>query len=568
MNTTEKEWKKKNDYVNTFEDFINTKDKNDLAFPESDPYVKNLKETADFIRHLNPSKTYTVMADYDSDGICSATIMHKILVMLGVKDIRMRFPKRFSEGYGLSMKAVDECPENSILITVDNGIAAVDQVRAAKEKGITVVVTDHHMPREDGVIPDADMIIDPNAIFDGETYRNYCGAGIAFRIMKELFPDAYEQLAKMEVFAGIATVTDVMELKGDNRNLVRHAIRNIRSGHITAGLRAVLNEFNIENICEDDFGFSIGPAFNAAGRLEDDGARIVYNLVSKEYAQSAMEAVFFESELEEMAKNLIALNQKRQDLVLQAMDETVTIMKDHPAGKPVIIEMNVSSGIVGIIAGRLAEQFHAPAIVFSETGDILKGSGRTYGNVHLKHLLDETKEYLLGYGGHAGAAGLSIAPENLNCFRDAFNKAYMKAKPAETSDSSLTYDFEISVNEIPETVRMMERYAPYGQGNRKPIVLIRDFDLEPVNGTYHRIMGRNKDHVKVNGPNGISGLLFGQAEKYKADGLPKRLDVIGCLSENTFRGLTSPQVEIEDYHKHLDATASSKVFDFSDFLVG
>lgn len=568
-------WKKRDKSVNTFEDFLKKKDINDLVSPKRDPYVKNLKEVCQFIASADRAKTWTIMADYDADGICSGTIMHKVVQLLGVKDIRVRFPRRFSEGYGLSMKVVDECPENSILVTVDNGIAAVDEIKKAKEKGITVIVTDHHMAREDGTIPNADAVIDPNAIYDDETYRNYCGAGIAYRIMKELFPNSPD-LRKMEVFAGIATVTDVMELTGDNRNLVRDAINLINSGEMTNGLRALVHEFGIEYISEGDFGFTLGPAFNAAGRMLDDGAFLVYDLISRDFPETPEEMFTFDAMLSSKAQELINLNKQRQDAVLNAMEEVHSMTENMKVGMPVVIEMDdVSSGIVGIIAGKLAEEFKAPAIVFSaveqENGEtLLKGSGRTYGDVHLKHLLDSLKVYLVGYGGHAGAAGLSLKPKNLNEFKEKFMAKYIKLKPKSSGNEDVEeYDFDVKPENLAELVTEMRKYAPYGQGNRKPVVRIVDFDLVKNNsGSCHTIMGRNKNHVKVNGPYNISGLLFGQAERYTEDGYPKRIDIIGIPSENVFRGESRQQIEISDYAVHVESVHSDTVIDFSSFLMG
>lgn len=244
--------------------------------PDPEPYLYGLRESVAFLKQTVGSITCIyIFADYDCDGIMSGIILY-LSIQEYVKDIpvQIRFPRRFSEGYGISEKAVDEIPDGSLLLTVDNGITAVTPIQKAKEKGVRVIILDHHLAGD--ILPDADWIVDPHTETNS-AFQDYCGAGLAYRFAKELLPKDHPLLDKLLVFAGIATVADMVPLLGANRYLVQKSLEYINAGIGTDGLRALLRILNVRHITEETYGFLIGPICNASGRILDNGAKDVFH---------------------------------------------------------------------------------------------------------------------------------------------------------------------------------------------------------------------------------------------------------------------------------------------------
>lgn len=238
-----------------------------VLLSEKEPFIKNLKETVELILN-NKGKPFHIVGDYDTDAICATAIMEAGLRRGGIH-ASTRLPKRFSEGYGLSKKIIDEI-DSGVIITVDNGIAAHDAIKAAKEKGLIVIVTDHHLAPENEngiqIFPPADIIVDP-AVENESEFHAYCGAAVAYRIVKELAP-AFDMTSLM-ILASIATVADVMPLVGANRKLVIDGLKAVNSGKGVTGLRVLLQKIKLtSHITEDDYGFKLGPIFNACRTAE------------------------------------------------------------------------------------------------------------------------------------------------------------------------------------------------------------------------------------------------------------------------------------------------------------
>lgn len=232
------------------------------------PYIKNLKEAVALLKE-HKNDIIHIVADYDVDGICSACIMIYGLYMAGMR-FTYRLPHRFSEGYGLSEKIINEI-DSGVVITVDNGIAAHSAIRKAKEKGLTVIVTDHHqavMENQHAILPDADIIVDPSVESESE-FHDFCGAGIAYQFVQELLG---KEIIELMVLAAIATVADVMPLVGVNHQLVKDGIDALNKGYGIPGILSLLQAKNKSVVTEEDFGFYLGPILNAPGRLMDNGS--------------------------------------------------------------------------------------------------------------------------------------------------------------------------------------------------------------------------------------------------------------------------------------------------------
>lgn len=497
------------------------------------PKIVNLKEGVSLVYKFikeNPDKKIYCVGDYDVDGVSASSIVDWGFQKLG-KEITVRIPKRLSEGYGLSSKIIDEFEDNALVITVDNGIAAISAIEKAKSRGMTVIVIDHHLPSKalDGSfeLPPADIIIDPH-IYEESEYKPLCGAALAYYFVKEMFPDA--KLIPLLVLASIATVTDVMPLTGVNRTLVKDGIDALNKGICVPGLAQLIKEKNLSCINEEDYGFLIGPIFNASGRLYDNGGSKVVDVLTSKRSNP---------ELPYLVHRLISINEKRKSVVKESMIIAESLVTSE---RPIVIHHpSFEEGVVGIIAGQLAEKYQTPCIVFTTTPNgIYKGSGRSTENFHLKNTLDKIQDTMIGFGGHAGAAGISVNPENFENFKKAFVEAadYKETLP---DDNSVFYDIDITENSIPDMIEELKLYAPFGEGNPKPVFHLT---LDLSDGEYNVIGDGSHFSITMNDYK-IMG--FHMAEKYERLGRPKEIEAVVYLSENWFNGRCTRQVELIDF---------------------
>lgn len=512
----------------------------EMLSPKEDPYLEQLEEAVEMLSKAVHNGTHiTICGDYDADGVTASAILYMALTQIVAdEDVTVRLPRRFSEGFGLSEKAVSEIQEG-LLVTVDNGIAAVEAVQLAKNKGLTVLVTDHHLIREDGIIPNADCILNPHVPGDKSEFDGYCGAGLAYRMAKLLLGDNHPIMDYLVQLAALGTVADVMALLHDNRNIVKKGLK-LMSEKPKYGLCAIQRQFDIEGIVnEEDIGFKLGPVINAAGRLLDNGAMKAFNtLVCTD-----------EAEAHEYAKELYELNEKRKQMVKDAMDEVEKIINEDclHGDSPLIVAGDFSEGIVGILAGRLVEKYNVPAIVLAtlDNGKTLKGSGRTYGDLNLKELLDSASDLMIKYGGHQGAAGLSLLADNLEAFRERLRDNLPEIHAAEVST---LYDLEIVPEDFDTVYPEIEKYAPYGEGNPGIIFKISGFRLSPRAGKFFNKLGSDATALKLFGAN-ADAIGFGLVSKYEDEGEPRTCDLYGTLSKNTFYGKTTRQIELLDVER-------------------
>lgn len=564
-------WEKRNPSFNTVEQVVeeNTGIKISELLrsqeTDEDPYLYGLEECVSIVKGcIERNVDISIVGDYDADGVTSTTILS-----LGIEEITQRkpmvhIPKRFSEGYGLNMSIVEKIP-SGLMITVDNGIAAVEQIKRAKEKGLTVVVIDHHIKRDDGIIPPADAVLDPNAI-EGSAYTYYCGAGLAYRFIKALNPDTKLD-KKLIALAGIGTVADVMMLQGANRYLVKQSLQYVKTGYVTYGLFNLLKAVDMPvEPTSTDYGFKIGPCINASGRLYDDGGDRVYDLLLKDCVPNSYEMFEMEQEVREMAQEIVDTNEARKELVFTTMQTVYESIGEVKTAPIVLYIPKLHEGIVGIIAGKLAEKYNMPAIVLTDSSKkgILKGSGRSVPEVHMKKLLDKVSSYLIGYGGHAGAAGLSLYKDSLDMFRQCLESELKDVKL--TPPDIVYYDLEICEKDIPDMAEHLKKYEPYGEGNPKIRFLLENFTASPKGSSHYVIMGSQKDHVKIIG-NNISLMGFGMAQRYSEDGFPMNIDVIGELGINYFNGQVYYQLEIVDYKiRNIKTETYSRLADVLQFI--
>lgn len=502
-------------------------------------HVKNLKDAAIMIRDAVMNyRDIRCIGDYDVDGVMSCSIFDLSLRSLGYIPT-IRIPRRFSEGYGLNKKIIDEITSNDVLIvTIDNGIAAHEAIQLAKEKGYDVIIIDHHELPEDAPLPNADIIVDPHVLKDDGDFKDYCGAGLAYKLAIEMGVD--EKTLKICLgLAAIATIADVVSLKYDNWNIVRKGLKTLTttSGR-TIGLSALLNACNLSShLTEHDVGFKIGPIINAAGRLLDNGAELPYDLiVNSTDMETATKKV----------KKLFELNDKRKELTYHFSQKIIEKIGSEKIFTPLVLfEQDMPEGIIGIVSGKISEKYKVPCFLMTqiESGDY-KGSARSYGDFNIKAIMDINADIFLKYGGHKAAAGFTIPATNFEKMVEIFSTY----REFNLTEEPTYYDLEISSSQIQASFEELKKYAPYGVGNPRPLFLIKNFCTYPFGGNNFIYLSEGKT-IKLYSKD-ITAIGFQMAELFKKLDKPNELNMIAYISENNYQKL-SIQLVIKDMEKAI-----------------
>ena len=517
----------------------------ELLSPDTVPpdCVDGIPEAARAIQFAIENKIpVKIVGDYDVDGITSTAILTKLLNYYGVEPSTY-IPKRFTDGYGVSEKILAGV-KNTLIITVDNGIAAGDVLDKAVEEGRNgVVVLDHHLP--DGREPkNAIAVVDPYLHPDLNEFTEYCGAGLAFKLAEYMLLDeplamAEKLLNDIQVLACFGTIADSMPLIGDNRRIVMDGIALVNSGRamLSQGISQLLtigcngNEFSVETV-----SYNIAPLINAPGRLYNAGGT------------SSLKMLMCDDPIEAQTygAKMVQINKQRQTQVstwMKKIQEALSKAPDEIA--PVVVfEPEMPEGLVGLVAGKLASTYHCPAIVMvrGENG-IVKGSARTYGEFHIKDMLDTMSSLFTTYGGHAGAAGISLMQSDIEEFRQKV-RAYFKDYQTSGGGEYVLYDVVLAPEDVPAALEVIKKYQPLGQGVPNPVCRINQF---AVDAPFY--MGADKSHIKFPGQN-FAAVAFGMAGQYAEQGQPKSIDMVGTIGENTFQGRTTTQVMLQDFKPH------------------
>lgn len=500
---------------------------------------------------VKAGKYIRIMGDYDVDGVTSTYILYKGLTGLGAKCDKF-IPHRITDGYGLHEPAIRDAYEAGVqvILTCDNGIAAANEIKLAKELGMTVVVTDHHevpyTEDESGtrhyIIPDADAVIDPKRPEDDGVFKEICGAVVAWKFMGCLYKKfGKEQEFKNSDFlevASLGTVCDVMELQHDNRAIVKEGLKKMQNTS-NIGLQALLEVLGLRDkaLTSYDYGFKIGPCINAEGRL--DTANEAFDLLVETDYDTAIKR----------AEQMRDLNVERQNLTKEGMEEAFKIIDAEMQDDKVLVVYlpEAHESIAGIIAGKIRERYCKPAFVLTQgDGDFLKGSGRSIEAYSMYEKLVEVKDLMLGFGGHPMAAGLSLKEENLEKFRQELNvrSGLTDADfiPKVMIDVILPVDF-LTQNFI----RQLEILEPFGKGNEKPV-----FAQSSVKANRAEIIGKNKNVLKItfNSRNCKSGVCFHDIETKEQflnqNGKLYDFKMLYYPTLNEWNGVTSIQANVQD----------------------
>ncbi len=526
--------------------------------------MKNVDEGVKLLERLiKEEKKIRIIGDYDVDGICATYILKHILNAMGAR-VDAAIPHRVKDGYGLNENLIQNALEDGIeaVITCDNGIAASDAVKLAKENGMIVIVTDHHevpfvMDGEKKIqqLPCADIIIDPKQ--EGETYpfTGICGAVVAYKLMDALmektsFPFRDKLLTECMEFAALATVCDVMDLKDENRILVKEGMSRMRNS-ANYGLRALIevNGLLEEHLSTYHLGFVIGPCMNATGRL--DSATKSLELLE---AESYDKALTLACELKEM-------NESRKNMTQKGVEKAGELVGEDPKDSVLIIYLpEVHESLAGIIAGRMKEKYYRPVFVLTDAEDGLKGSGRSIEAYHMYDEMNKVKELFTKFGGHKMAAGCSLEKKNLEILREEINK-----KCTLTED-----DFYLKVLiDVPmpmeyaslKLAKQLQLLEPMGNGNPSPLFAQKNACFVGM-----QYLGKQKNYLKfkVRTERGTEEVLyFGDQNAFlsfldsKFGGDAKELlfkqkgeypiSMVYQIAVNSFRGQESLQYIMKNY---------------------
>jgi single-stranded-DNA-specific exonuclease len=430
------------------------------------------------LKHFHSSGRITVIGDFDADGATSTALMVRQLRRLGFADVDFLVPNRFEYGYGLTPEIVALAAgrQPALIITVDNGISSHAGVEAATLAGIETLITDHHLPA--ATLPAAAVIVNPNS--PGETFASkaLAGVGVAFYLMAALTREMQEQglvaepkpVADLLDLVALGTVADLVALDHNNRILVHQGLRRIRAGRCTAGIRALLEVAGkrLDKVVASDLGFQVGPRLNAAGRLDDMTIGIQCLLTDDAVGARLL------------AGRLAQLNQDRKELELRMQQEALGTLADMRADDDslplglCLFEEDWHQGVVGLVASRVKERTHRPVIAFARAdGAMLKGSARSVPGVHIRDVLDavatRNPALIHRFGGHAMAAGLTLAAEHLDAFRAAFDTEVRRWMTADDAHGVIHSDGALASQDFTlETARVVREAGPWGQAFPEP----------------------------------------------------------------------------------------------------
>lgn len=505
---------------------------NPMLLKDSDKFVGHL------VKAIEEGKHIVIYGDYDSDGACATAIAMLCLRNLGAK-VDYWINNRFIHGYGISPQGVEDLvnkyPTVDVIITVDNGIIAFDGIKEANNRGIQVLVTDHHEPDPDGKLPPADAVVNPKRLDDDYPFKGICGATVIYKLMMYLYLEMKKPLDyvySMVDIVGMATVGDVMPLLDENRLFVKEAIKSINKNprYAFKALKEAIGESTID---EGTFGFQFVPMINSISRLEGAIDEAVDMFLSTD-----------KDEVDKIVDYLKQMNEKRKEMTKKQEEIAISIVEEKGI-QPVIVlaHEEFHEGIVGLVAGRIKEKYHRPTIVFSKTKEgIWKGSGRSIKGFSMIDSLHEIAVHTHHYGGHDMACGVAVEDYQLKDFEDALIQIANDTLTPEDFIPKIQIDVFVQPEEVTEQlVEELEQLKPFGTDFETPNIAVTDFEVENC-----FVMGRTKEHLKLINKELSLIMWNGVKHYYENLGSAKYVQAIGTPSLNYWNGKTNVQMIVKD----------------------
>ena len=497
-----------------------------------DPYLlHDMDKAVNRIRRaIEQGEFILVYGDYDADGMTSASILKETLEQLGAECL-VYLPNRFTDGYGPNASVYKYFIEQqgiSLIVTVDNGVAGHEAIDLAQSMGVDVIVTDHHSLPE--VLPDAYAIVHPEHPEADYPFKHLAGCGVAFKLACALLEEVQVELLDL---VAIGTIADMVSLTDENRIMVQYGLEVLRNTQ-RLGLQELFEIAGISSsdLTEETVGFQLAPRLNALGRLDDPNPAI--DLLTG----------FDDEEVREIALMIQEKNEERKEIV-QAIYEEAKSLVDPNKSVQVLAKEGWNPGVLGIVAGRLLEELGQTVIVLNIEDGRAKGSARSIEAVDIFEALNPHRELFIAFGGHAGAAGMTLEAEQLDALSEILEN-YVKDKGIDAKGKNTLYlDEELDLESLSlETVKSFERLAPFGMDNQKPVFYIRDFQVENA-----RSMGAGDSHLKLKISKGTASfevVSFGQGSKATEFSQVKQLELAVTLSVNQWNGQTTLQLMMVD----------------------
>lgn len=512
----------------------------DFLYPSltglNDPFLMpDMRKAVDRIRAaMERNERVFIHGDYDADGVTSTALLMYVFRRLGLTT-HYHIPHRLKEGYGLNLSGIEKAGEwnADLIITVDCGISSASAIAAASERGMDVIVTDHHEPPE--LLPEASAVIDPHRADSTYPFKYLAGVGVAFKLIQALLQATGSKdivLEELLDLVALGTIADSVPLVEENRILVTYGLKRINDNLSGAGIQALKEVSGVNGGSRaNSLSFSLIPRINAAGRLDDAGVVVELFLTDDE------------GKAKEIAALLRDQNRMRQQIEADVLKEALDMINpDDPGSAIVLSSPEWHPGVIGIVASRLVERFYRPVFLFSEQDSVAKGSARGIPRFHLYRAIDECADLLLGYGGHRQAAGLRLDMKHMSAFRERMNEIAEKKLTAEDMVPVLEIDAAVKLSDISfNLIHELGVLEPYGEANRQPLLGAKD--IKVVN---HKIVGNNHLKMKVSQENASADTIgFSMGDQLELLEAASSLDIAFVPSINEWNGGKYLQLQLK-----------------------
>ena len=483
-----------------------------------------------------------VYGDYDVDGCTAVALVYKFLLQF-YSNIEYYIPDRYDEGYGVSKKGIDYAKEQGVklIIILDCGIKAIDEIAYAKEQGIDFIICDHHVPDEK--LPDAVAILNPKREDDPYPFKDLCGCGVGFKFMQAFAKNngiPFSRLIPLLDLCAVSIAADIVPVVDENRILAFHGLKQLNQNP-SIGLKAIIDICGLNNreLSMSDIIFKIGPRINASGRMEN-GRESVDLLVEKDLGMALR-----------MAKHINEYNEQRKDIDKQMTEEANQIVarleNQKHQSSIVLYDENWKKGVIGIVASRLTEIYFRPTVVLTRDGDYATGSARSVTGFDIYSAIKSCRHLLVNFGGHTYATGLTLKWDRIKEFRMAFQQYVDDHILPEQTEANLKIDSVIDFKDITKRLHNdLKKFSPFGPGNPKPIFCtLNVYDY----GT-SKVVGREQEHIKLElvdskSSNVVKGIAFGQSASARYIKSKRSFDIAYTLEDNVFKH-NAIQLQIED----------------------
>ena len=483
-----------------------------------------------------------VYGDYDVDGCTAVALVYKFLQQF-YSNIDYYIPDRYDEGYGISQKGLEYAKATGVklIIILDCGIKAIDEIAQAKELGIDFIICDHHVPDEQ--LPDAVAVLNPKRPDDTYPFKDLCGCGVGFKLMQAFAKDngiPFARLIPLLDFCAVSIAADLVQITDENRILAFHGLKQLNQNP-SLGLKAIIDICGLSGreISMSDIIFKIGPRINASGRVEN-GKASVDLLIDKDYTSALEKAI-----------HINEYNEQRKDIDKQMTDEANHIVEKLESQRHqsaiVLYDENWKKGVIGIVASRLTEIYFRPTVVLTRNGNLATGSARSVAGFDVYAAIKNCRDLLLNFGGHTYAAGLTLKWDDIKTFRERFQKYVDEHITSEQREAMLDIDAIIDFRDITKKMHNdLKKFAPFGPSNPKPLFAtlgVYDFGTS-------KVVGRSQEHIKLElvdtkSNNVMNGIAFGQSGAARYIKSKRAFDIAYTIEDNTFKH-GNIQLHIED----------------------